>query len=56
VLKWEAVGAGLAESGQELLAIIILANDVQAVVAAAHDVIDGTGISDSELTGTLEKG
>jgi hypothetical protein len=43
--------AGLTESLQEQLAVFGAEEDLLLMVAAIHDVVDGTGIVDSDFSG-----
>jgi hypothetical protein len=42
-------GAGLAESAQEALAIVIVFEDVAALIATIGQVVNGTGIFNAQL-------
>jgi hypothetical protein len=44
-------GARLPESGQEKFAVVVVANDIEPVIAAAHHVIDRARVFDSEFAG-----
>jgi hypothetical protein len=48
--------AGLAEGFEEQLAVFGAAEDLLLMVAAIHDVVDGSGILDSDFSGHRTEG